>query len=242
MLSPDGISVRPTAFRVLIVPAEFAVEPCGTPVERIFHIHPLAAAFGFPASVDQDEMPDCQSGPGDACADRSARENLLLNFAERQWARHRGRSQPADDPQRFFQILRPIAGVGDVCPVRVGAAIRLTGLPAPRHPGRQFALTPGGVRIVMLAYARGDSRPTPFASQLTLQPDKQLGHVPETTLTSRANGVGHTATRAAGVGRNAAAGHSSFGYLLCRGFFRGALLGLLLLHGLIVLMVCLHWT
>jgi hypothetical protein len=32
----------------------------------------------------------------------------------------------------------------------------------------------------MLAYARGDSRPTPFALQLTLQPDKQLGHLRDT--------------------------------------------------------------
>ena len=110
MLSPDVIRVRPTASRVLIVPAKFAVQPCGTPIEGIFHIQPLAAAFGSPAPVDQGEMAGGRTGPGDARANRAARKDFLLNPAERQSARNRGRSQPADDPQRFFQILRPIAG------------------------------------------------------------------------------------------------------------------------------------
>jgi hypothetical protein len=189
MLSPDGISVRPAAFGVLIVPAEFAVEPCGTSIQRIFHIQPLTAAFGFPASVDQDEMPDSRSGPCNARADRPARQNFLLNFAERQWARNRGCGQSACDPQRFFQILRLIAGAGDVSRMGVGAAIRLTGFPAPCHPRSQFALTPGGVRIVMLAYAGGDSRPTPFALELALQPEKEPRH-DSRLLSARTHGFG----------------------------------------------------
>jgi hypothetical protein len=121
--------------------------------------------------------------------------------------------------------------VVDVSFVRVGAAIRLTGLPAPRHPGRQFTLTPGGVRIVVLAYTRGYSRPTPFAPQLTLHPDKQLGHVPDTILTSGANGFGRTS----------AWGGSGFGCLLCRGFFRRALFGLLFFHNCSLLWYAFQW-
>src|ERR1022692_2623507 len=98
MLSPDVIRVRPTASRVLIVPAKFAVQPRGTPIQGILHIQPLAAAFGSPASVDQREMADRRPWPGDTHANRAACEDFLLNPCECQWAGSRGRGQPADYP------------------------------------------------------------------------------------------------------------------------------------------------
>jgi hypothetical protein len=85
-------------------------------------------------------------------------------------------ARPADQPQRLFQILRLIAGVGYVSGIRTGAAVFVAGLPAPGHPGRQFALTPGGIRVVMPAYARGDGSPAPFALQLTLELYEELRH------------------------------------------------------------------
>jgi hypothetical protein len=224
MLSADGIGVRPAASGVLIVPAEFTVQPCGTSIQGILNIEPLVAAFGFRAAVDQGEMADRRPRPTDAHANRAAGEDLLLNPGECQRTRGRGRGQPADDPERLFQILRPIAGVG------LGAAIRF----APGHPGRQFALTPGGVGIVVAAYARGDRSPAPFTLQLTLQLKREPRH-DSRLLSAGTHGFGRTS---AGCGGSFCLRfRCDFRPCRCRRFFRGALLRLLFLHAVSLLLI-----
>lgn len=119
-------------------------------------------------------MPDRRSRPADAHADRAAGENFLLNPGEYQRALRRRSGQPADDPQRPFEELRLIAGLGDVPGIGMRAAILAASLPLPRQPSRQFALAPWGVRIIVLADTRGDGSPAPFALQLALRPEEEL--------------------------------------------------------------------